>query len=239
MKNLFDFQFSEFSVLAVLFIGILLSLLIRLMHRVIFIRIANSKIRQWYQIGELTIWMLYGTWALHKVLGDTLYYQLTILLILLVIFIWISWFVVRDFIAGLVLKLNDSFQLGQYFKVGDIEGTILAADYLQLNLRQENGVVVKIPYNKISGAIHARGDAKDQSMKYSFEVQVGDDFAEADVRSCIRRAILLTAGARINAEPRIIRRGIENKKQWYEVQVPVLNPVYNKLIEKNVVESLR
>jgi len=239
MKDLFNFQFSGFSVLAVLFIGILLSLMIRLLHRVILIRIANSKIRQWYQIGELTIWMLYGAWALHTVFGDTLYFQLTILLILLVIFIWFSWFVVRDFIAGLVFKLNDSFQPGQYFKVGDIEGIILAADYLQLNLSQENGVVVKIPYNKISGAIHAKADTEDQSMKYSFEVQVGEDYAEEDIRTRIRRAILLTAGARINAEPRIIRKGIENEKQRYEVHVPVLHPVYNKLIEKNVIESLR
>jgi len=239
MKDLFNFQFSEFSLLAVLISGILLSLLMRVVHRVIFSKISKSRNRQWYQVGELAIWMLYGAWGLRIVLGDSLYYELTILLILLVIFIWISWFVVRDFIAGLVLKLNNSFQHGQYFKLGEIEGTIIFADHLQLNLQQENGVVVKIPYNKISGAIYARGDHEDQSMKYRFEVEADINAAEEDLRNRIRSAIFQTTGTRTNTEPRIILKGIENKKQRYEVQVAVLDPVYNKLIEENVKESLR
>ena len=239
MKELLNFRFSEFSVLTVLFLGILLSLLMGLLRRIVLNKITKNKNKQWYQIGELAVWILYAAWALHSILGDSLYYQMTILLILIVIVIWVSWFVVRDFIAGLVLKLNDSFQPGQYFKLGEIEGTILSADYLQLNLHRENGVIIKIPYNKISGAIHYKGEAEDQSMQHQFELEIADKYSLQDVRSLVREAVLLSAGARFSREPRVIHKGTEDKKQKYEVTISALSPDYNKLIESNVKEYFK
>jgi small-conductance mechanosensitive channel len=239
MNELLNFRFSEFSILTVLFSGLLLSLLMRLMRRFVLHRIVKNKIRQWFQIAELVVWMLYGAWALHNILGDSIYYQLTILLILLVIIIWVSWFAVRDFIAGLVLNLNDSFQPGQYFKIQEIEGTIRDIDYLQIHVRQENGTIIKIPYNKISGAIHSRGAIEDQGMKHRFKVEVAAHYSEEEIRTKIRTAIFQTAGARIKTEPSIISKGEENKKQQYEIQVSILSPDYNKLIEANVIESLK
>jgi small-conductance mechanosensitive channel len=238
MNELLRFEFSGLSLLKVLILSILLVLVLRLLRKKVIEKMLKTKSRQWYQIGEIAIWMIYGAWALHLVLGESLYYKLTILLILMVIVIWVSWFVVRDFIAGLVLKLNESLKPGQYFKLDDIDGTIIDTDYLQLNLRQESGVVVKIPYNRISGSVHYKGEAEEQSIQCRFEIEIEDRFSVEEVRHLTRKAVFLSAGTRLNREPRIIYKGKENKKQKFDIIVPVFNADYNKLIEGNVKEAL-
>jgi hypothetical protein len=117
--------------------------------------------------------------------------------------------------------------------------SIIGADYLQLNLHQENGVIIKIPYNKISGAIHHKGEAEDRSMHHQFELEIADKYSLQDVRSLVREAVLLSAGARFSREPRVIHKGTEDKKQIYEVTISALSPDYNKLIESNVKEYFK
>ncbi|MFC2088394.1 mechanosensitive ion channel domain-containing protein [Calditrichota bacterium] len=178
--------------------------------------------------------MIYSFWGLHIVLQDSFYYMLAVLSIGAIIIIWLAWFVARDFIAGIVLKLGDNYQPGQQFRFDDIKGTIEEADYLQLSVRTKDETLVKIPYSKISGAVHYEAKVDDNSNKHRFEVKIVKHQPIEEIRNRIRQAVLLSNGVCINKEPQINLKTNEGKTYILELIVHTISPKYFQIVENNV-----
>jgi small-conductance mechanosensitive channel len=234
MNTLIDFEFSEFTLLTVLILGILISLALKIIRRIFISKIIQNRIKQLYHLSEILIWVIFIFWGLHKVLKDSFYYMLAVLSIAAVIVIWVAWFVARDFIAGIVLKLGDNYQPGQQFKLDNIQGIIVESDYLHLTVRMQDGILVKIPYSKISGTVHYKNQIDNNSSQYSFEIEILKKYSTEIIHNQIRQAILLSAGASINKEPKISVKEFDGNTNKVEIVLYAMNPKYFQMIENNV-----
>jgi len=234
MNQILNFEFSEFNLITVLILGLLLLFVLRFIRRFFITRISKNHIKQLYQLSEIFIWIIYGFWSLQIVLKDSYYYMLAVLSICAIIIIWLAWFVAKDFIAGIVLKLADNYQPGQQFKLDNIQGIIVEADYLQLSVRMQDGIMVKIPYSKISGAIHYEARIDDKSSQHRFEIEVIKNYSIDEIRKRIRQAVLLSAGVSINKEPQINLKNETNDSCTFEMVVHAISPRYFQQIEGNV-----
>jgi hypothetical protein len=136
MNQLIPFEFSEFSILWIVVLGLILSLFFRLLRRLVVQKYVQNSNIYIYDLLEIAIWVIFGLVAIKVVLRDSLYYMLAVLSIFAIILVWFGWFVARDFIAGLVLKFGGNFQAGQQFNMDDIKGNIVSANHLYLNVLQ-------------------------------------------------------------------------------------------------------
>jgi len=232
MNQLINFEFSEFSLLTVLLTGILLAFLLKIINK-IFIAKRKNEIRQFFQLLEILIWVIYSFWGLHVVLKDSYYYMLAVLSICAVILIWIAWFVARDFIAGIVLKLSSNYQPGQNFMLDTIQGKIIEVSFLHLTILQEDGNRVKIPYSKISGSVRFESPDDNMSSQQRFELMVKNNQTMDEISNSIRRIILLTPGTSINKEPQIILKDNDGNSLKFEITFNVIsNQFAQEVIEK-------
>jgi len=218
----------------VLMLGILIFFILRIINQTVVPKIEKNRIKQLFQVLEILIWVVYGFWGLHVTLKDSNYYMLAILTVSAVIVICLGWFMARDLIAGLVLRFGDNYQPGQNIILNEIKGSIVKAGYLDLFISVENGDIVKIPYSKISSAIHYKVKHRDKTTQHRFEIETKKNPFLEETRNRIKNAIMLSTGASIKMEPQISLMDHPDENIWkFEVVAYALSPEYFQLIERN------
>ena len=149
MKEILNFELSELLLVLIIPIGIMIYFLMRLIKLNILNNRFNKRHKNYFILFEILVWLVFGVWTLKVTFSGTNYYSFLVLTILTILLLLTGWFILKDFIAGLVLKLSDNYQDGQFFRLGNIEGHIAQINYLHLNLKQENDEIIKIPFSKI------------------------------------------------------------------------------------------
>ena len=237
MKEVLNFDFSELILLLIVPIGVMIYFLLKILKVNISNSRFNRKYKNYFLLFEIIVWLLFGWWSFKVIYGNTDYYSILIVAILFIVLFWIGWFLAKDFIAGTVLKLSDNYQEGQFFRLNDIEGHIAQINYLHLNIRQENGEIIKIPFSKILGSVHHKSFLDDKTKQYKFEIIIDKQETLDETRGKIRKNILLSAGVNIKKEPLISLKSSSEKKWNFDITYFILDEQYCELIENNVKSS--
>jgi len=234
MNQFEHIEFSGYVFAEAVIAGILLTFLLKLIRRTVVPKTGIKGIKQGYPFFEIALWVMYGFWALYILLKNSIYHILALSVISAMVVFWLGWFVAGDFIAGIVLRLTEKYQAGQFFTFNDVPGTIIEANNLCLKLQQQDGVTVKIPYRKIIGTVQFKAQPDDKTSQHRFDIQVTKQLSLEQTRDHIRTSVLLSAGASIKKEPQIILKKSLEQFWQFEVVAYAVSPEYYQLIELNV-----
>ncbi len=239
MKDILNFDLSELLVVIIILLGLVLFFLLKFIRYNVMTYKFGKNHKKYFTILETGSWLFFGGWSLKMIFGGSEYYSIFTITIFAIFSLWIGWFLVKDFIAGIILKLSDSYQKGQFFRLGKIKGNITEINYLHLTINKNNGEIVKIPFSKILGSVHHKSflDDKTKKGKFSFSIERQDSLVKTTDK--IREIILLTAGVNIKKEP-IINLIDDSEKIWqFEITFFVLDDKYCETIESNVIKAFR
>lgn len=100
-------------------------------------------------VVELATWLGFVIWSMRIIYEQQAYTTLIIFGILVLLIIVPAWFLVRDFLFGMLLKIQRKIEPGNRIEIGDIKGVILKIDYFTFDVKTEEGDIDTIPYNKI------------------------------------------------------------------------------------------
>lgn len=154
--------------------GILLFLLFRLLNRV-----SNALIKKrFYRSGtmsllpviELVSWVAYAFWGIYVVFYGHLYYDFIVGIMAVFIIFGLAWFVFRDFLAGVLIKIEQAIDNGKYIKTPFAEGHIIKMGTLSLEITNEAGETVKIPYSRLNKETIVLPPDEDDSLPYQLHV---------------------------------------------------------------------
>ena len=237
MKEILNFELSGLLLLLIIPIGIMIYFVLRLFKRNILNNRFNKRNKNYFILFEIFVWLVFGVWTLKVTFSGTNYYSFLVLAILSILLIILGWFLLKDFIAGVVLKLSDNYQEGQFFRLNNIEGHISQINYLHMNIKQSNDEIIKIPFSKILGSIHHKSFLDDKTKQYKIKLTVEKKESLDTTRDNIRKTIMLSAGVNIKREPLITV--IESSlKEWvFEITYFILDEQYCELIENNLRSS--
>ncbi|MCB9211296.1 MAG: mechanosensitive ion channel family protein [Ignavibacteriales bacterium] len=238
MNQIINLELSEFAIFSILLLGVLLYFFLWIIKKYFIAKRLSNRNQQYYFLVEIIIWVVFGIWALKTFLSNTIYYSIVVITIFAIVAAWIGWFVIRDFIAGVVFKLNDNYQKGQLIKLNEVNGFIEKLNYLNLDLVNENGETIKIPYSKILTSIHFKSfiDSKTKQHKFSITVLKNDTLEKT--KELVRRSVLVSPGVNFKKEPHIIVKQEFDDNWIFEINAFVQNDDYCELVEANVRKSL-
>jgi small-conductance mechanosensitive channel len=234
MKEIIDFELSGLLLLLLIPIGIMIYFLLRLVKINILNNRFNKRNKNYFILFEIIIWLVFGVWALKLTFSGTYYYSFLVLAILAILLLLIGWFILKDFVAGVILKLSDNYQKGQFFRLNNIEGHIAKINYLHMNIKQGNDEVIKIPFSKILGSVHHKSSIDDKTKPYKIKLTVNKKESLDSTRDSIRKTILLSAGVNIKREPLITVMESSEKEWLFEITYFILDEQYCELIENNL-----
>ncbi len=200
-------SFFNIALVQVLLFALIFLVVIRVLRRLLDIfagrRSYRAQVRKLFPLAETLFWTMFALWAVNLVFENELHQTIASAAIAASIGAWLIWFVARDFFAGIVLKAQRVFERGQSFKTGEVAGVIRKVGSLGLELEQDEGGTLHVPYRAISGEAFGQVDSSQPGRPCTLELNVPGDKAQSETRSLLRSLVLSSPWVLPTREPLI------------------------------------
>ncbi len=225
-----------------LIIGLLLFICLRVAVRLIKIVPSDKPYAKTllylFPVLEFVLWTLFLFWVLFHLFKGQFYYPALITSLILVLVAFISWFVIKDFIAGLIFKAENTFRVNNVIKIAHAEGTIKRLGYLSLDLINENGELEKVRYSSLSGQKIVKPNPSEALKKFTFIIDYNSPLSESKTSQIIRAHVLNAPWSSTSKNP-VIQTLQKNQNSYqFEVTVYTLNAVHADAIEEYLTAQL-
>ena len=135
-------------------------------------RFVKSKLERFLPIFEIVTWIMFGSWVIIYFLENQTWRDIFLLTLCAALLIIISWVAMKDIFAGIILRLDSSFNLNEWVKIKELSGKIVKLGYRTFQLETGIGEMVSIPYSRISGEIRTKPNVSEKLKSHSFIIQL-------------------------------------------------------------------
>ncbi|MEZ4746368.1 MAG: hypothetical protein R3C41_09865 [Calditrichia bacterium] len=242
MNPAVSFEISQFSIFQMLIIGTALFVVLRILRRMIrrlsVGRPAQTLLKRFWPLAETIVWVAFSLTSLAVIFDDRVFYTGAVLLVIVAISGWFFWFVLRDWMAGVILKIRNVLHLNQPLQIGDISGTVLRLGDLSLQLQQENGAIAEIPYAAVAGNILRTNNPDAGGSVHKFVVDVPQFSSTEAAQQWLRNAILQSPWWPPQSEPKF-KIITENRDHFQiEVQLVSLDARFVQSVHRDVLQQI-
>jgi hypothetical protein len=191
---------------------------------------------------ELVSWLGFLIWCLHKIYQAEAYPTLVVLGIIIVLLLAPTWFLVRDFLFGLVLKIQRKIEIDSKIEIGELKGTIVKTDYFTFDIKTENEDIKTIPYNKIRAEIISKNVANNNLERQTLSFQIKSKQSITQILSELKITLINAPWVTGTQEPTINLVNSETDNYLIEAVVFILKKEHATKIEayvkNNFIEKL-
>ncbi|GEM_PF-919089 len=131
---------------------------------------------------ELGVWVTYAFWGALVLFGNMVYYDLITGVMAVLLIFGISWFVFRDFLAGVLLRTEKSLKPGQHIKTPFASGRIQRLGGRSLMVINESGEEIRIPYSSLSNVLLSIPPEDEDSLPHHLRMELSRDIHPGQVR---------------------------------------------------------
>ena len=233
-----QFEVSAFGAVLFLLLAILLFGLFRLVRHLL--RIApmrKSRRSALFRIMptiEILVGLLYILSAVPLVFKDHPDYSPVVLTIILVGVVWVSWFAIRDFMAGIFLKAGKVCRVGDQVRLDGIEGRVKHMGFRVLEVVSPGGDEIVVPYSRISRQSISRLPNVDGLARHSFRLELPPTLPSLDAKRSVWRSALNDHWISLKRDPQVDIAADGS----LDVTVYALTPDHGPLIEQSIREQL-
>jgi small-conductance mechanosensitive channel len=114
-----------------------------------------------------------------------------------------SWFAVRDLVSGIFLKAGRVCRVGDYVRVGDVQGRVERMGHRVLVVETARGEEAIIPYREVASKAVLRTPVAERGTLHVFELNLPGHPPVAETKQQIRESALSCHWAAIAREPEI------------------------------------
>lgn len=212
-------EISALEILIVLALGLALFGGIWAVRRVAplvpMLRVQRERLARFGPVIELFVWVTYLAASIAWLLGSYPIVRFVALGVIALAVILASWFAIRDYLAGVILRAERAYRVGDDLVVGEVTGRVKNLGFRTLEVELKGGHSVFLPYSKISQTAMTRGDGESRH-RFTLEVAPGVDVTAA--RRAILRGVLLSHWSSPRHDPQI--RALGGRR--FEVRVRCL-----------------
>lgn len=241
MEQLINFEWANAQLLKVGSAAILLYLFQQLLQKIIPLIVhkykLSDKINRLFPFVEFLIWVIFIYWAIESIFTNALYYTLYFVVISLVILGWVGWFAAKDYIAGIVLRGQAAYRRGNTIQTNETRGTIKKMSYFSMEIEQEDGAILSLPYSKIAGTIHVNRDANKRTFAQVIRLQVHNRGFGKEMVEAMRKDILSSPWVVAYLNPKIKIISEQDKTMEIEIHLHTLDEKSDREIEMMLINK--
>ncbi len=187
---------------------------------------------------QILAWVAYGIWLVGLFVTDRVTSNVIAVAAVVGVAVLASWFAVRDLVSGAILRVEDTYQPGEWLKVGDKSGRIRRVGARSIELELEDGRRLRIPYGMLAGSAITKAEPVGSATAHSFSIEVPRTRSVAEVKADAQRAALLSMWSSTVRPPRVETSTITPDSVRLDVTVYALHPDYDLEVENAVRDAL-
>lgn len=191
---------------------------------------------------EFVVWLGFLAWCMRIIYEAGAFMTLIVIGVVVLLFIVPGWFLVRDFLYGMLLKIQRKIEVGNKIAVGELKGLVIQTDYFTFDIKREDGNIDTIPYNKIREKVISKNGANSQLEKQLLTFSIS---ANSDVNKIIPqlKSTLINAPWVAASQEPIIHKVVEAAgKNVIEVFVYLIRKEHvdnvKEYVSKNLIDAI-
>lgn len=108
-----------------------------------------QKVSPFLTILELLLWTIIIFWSASIFLSSRSYYPILVITLAILFTLMITWFYLKDIVAGYIFRVRHNPVRGQILKCEGVQGSVRILGLSQLTIETEEGQWLRIPYSSI------------------------------------------------------------------------------------------
>ncbi len=240
----FTASIYPFSVIVFLTVALVIFALFRLFRFLVqFIRLKPGQaelVNKYIPLIELLVWLLFFIWSVQYLFSRG--YLITVLpfVVFLIVIFYLAWFILKDVVAGVIFKTSNHLRVNDHVVVAGVSGKVISVGLASLEIEDNSGRIVSIPFSKIVGNIILRNYPSQSLLSHNFIFTLTKEQLEDGVFQVIekiRTTILTLPWSSQKKEPRIILENETTESVMLNVTIYSLDETYFIKTEKFLEEK--
>jgi len=222
-----------------LFLGFFIYLIFRVLHFIIskyYKKKINHLLRKSIYFLELIIWTFFLYEGIMLFKSKNIVFSAFCLLILLFSVGWICWFIVRDYIAGLFLKMDGTFTLNETIEFDNFSGKIAKMGGRGLALEIDSSNSIYIPYNQFFVKRHKKTGSSDNIAKCNFVFKLNSNLKALEALDAIKIFIYQLPWISSKHEQEVFIEGIEDDFTLIKISASLIDKKFQDKFQQKVQE---
>lgn len=162
--------------LQLVILALVLWVLLRLGWRAIHLIEPGNRFRRlllrYFPLLEFGLWLWLVFRFAEAVFSDLAYYEVVMGIMAVALIAALGWYLLRDFLSGIIMKTEIAFEKGQYIKTEIASGKISKLGYRCIILETDEGEKIRIPYSRLNNQLLSLPAGEDASHSHVIELLV-------------------------------------------------------------------
>ena len=189
-------------------------------------------------VVELASWLGFLVWCFRFVYDEKDYTPLIIVGVLALLLILPISFLLRDFLFGVILKLQRKMEVGLNVEIDGMVGKIVKAGYFSFDLKTKNGNLNTIPYHTIRSKVISKSGENINLEKYKISFKLHSDQNEKELGVTLK-SLLLTSPWVAPSQPQYIGDPyVVDGQKYIDVFIFTISEDYISNIRNYVISNL-
>jgi len=193
-----------------------------------------SDLKRLIPVISPIIWVVVGFWSMKYLFRDEVYYNLVMSSTIVIISALLGWFFMKDFIAGIVFRLQNKFTKGDYIQFGNFYGHLESMLLTHILIQTKENKLLKIPYSRLSSeVISEKMETKSfEESKFAIETNKTDSIKTTE--SAIRKMLLASPWLIINNNPEVNYISENELCYQFEIHVQARNNTHINYVKEAI-----
>ena len=250
------------TILTVLLVALGIALLFRLLHWLL--RPLARRQTFWLRISyllmgaELLVWTGWLFWVIRQLVRDQAIYAYFTVGVAFLLFGLLTWFLLRDVVAGIIFKLQHNLKVNQSIRIvggsavaapvassggadgagghtpGTLTGRLLRLGITTVVLESTTGERIKIPYTKLINESVARYEASEVIKPFDMQLPVPKSMTKDRWISTLHQQILLLPWASTRRTPIVQWQQEDEQHHIFDLRIYCLSEAQAYRIESHL-----
>ena len=225
------------------YIGIALSILFLfrvvpyILRRINISNTTRKQINMLSPVVEFVLWSLLAYNVISHFFSEKSYFTAVIISFIILALLVFSFFVLKDFVAGLVLKSEYGIVKGIYVSTKDFSGKILHTSHLNAEILTDNQEIIKVPYSKMNGEIIKIPVEGDLIKKFEFELSFPNEKSIDETKKILFNQLITNAWVISSKQPEIVFLRANENTLFFKVFLFCLSEEHARTAIQNIAQN--
>jgi len=238
MENLdLNLQISELALVRFLFLGFLLFVFFRIIARIAKKADMRSSYRNWLRRTvppiEGLVWFVFVLIGLNRLTIASFWSSLAIIVICLITLIWVSWYALRDIIAGIIIKAEGAIVVNDRLQLKEVTGQIKNMGYRIMEMETDTGETVNVPFSRVSSALQVKSNPGEKMKSHRFELisKEGNQLPINELLQLVKTVAYNAPWSSLKKAPQVKMLDEKQGHKHFEIIIYALKVEYFSLIK--------
>lgn len=199
----------------------------------------TERIHRILPVIEISVWFTFLSWFVFRFAEIKQAYAIIILTILIFLIFWISKFLLKELIAGIIFRSTGHYSQGDHINFQGQTGIIRRFRVNFIEAETPEGEILFIPYSQLAEEATIKKEGKEQTSAYTFLLETFRELSVDEMIQNVRSFILSLPWSSVKKMPGVILVEESEDQYLFEITVYPVQKNMAKKIEYELIKKYR